>query len=150
MFTGSFIGRCGKDAVVKQNNNGDYVAIDVAEDYFSRNEKKTRWWRVYCMTQKAVKLAQYFTKGRQLQFVGEFSNVDIYEEKKTGKPTYQLVMFAYRVEFINSGKKKELQNADNAENRGETQPAPVSEAERKATPAMPFTASTEEKDDLPF
>lgn len=143
MFTGSFIGRCGKDAEIVTGANGDFVSIDMAENYYSKGETKTRWNRVRCSSPSALKRAKYWTKGRQLEVVGELAGVNIYEDKN-GKPQYQMVINAFRIEFINTGKKREEQSAAN--------PDPVSEAERQATPQMPFEAPATDgtQDDLPF
>ena len=71
MFTGNFIGRVGKDAeVVKGVNDTEFVSMDLAENYYSKGETKTRWIRVRCSTPRALKMAQYWTKGRQLEVVG--------------------------------------------------------------------------------
>lgn len=148
MFTGNFIGRVGKDAEVIQGiNGGKFVSMDLAENYYSKGENKTRWIRVRCSTPRALKMAKYWTKGRQLEIVGELADISIYEDKQ-GKPQYQMIVNAFRVEFVNSGKKKEDQ--ENAQSTN-SQPAPVSEADRQATPTMPFDAPTADNaDDLPF
>ena len=147
MFTGNFIGRVGKDAeIVKGVNGGEFVSMDLAENYYAKGENRTRWIRVRCSTPRALKMAKYWTKGRQLEVVGELVNISIYEDKQ-GKPQYQMIVNAFRVEFVNSGKKKNEQ--ENPQNNN--QPAPVSEAERQATPTMPFEApSSDNADDLPF
>ena len=147
MFTGNFIGRVGKDAEIVKGVNGDeFVSMDLAENYYAKGENRTRWIRVRCSTPRALKMAKYWTKGRQLEVVGELVNISIYEDKQ-GKPQYQMIVNAFRVEFVNSGKKKNEQ--ENPQNNN--QPAPVSEAERQATPAMPFEApSSDNADDLPF
>lgn len=146
MFTGNFIGRVGKDAeVVKGVNDTEFVSMDLAENYYSKGETKTRWIRVRCSTPRALKMAQYWTKGRQLEVVGELANINIYEDSQ-GKPQYQMIVNAFRVEFVNTGKKK-----DGQETTKNAKPAPVSEADRQATPSMPFEApATEGTDDLPF
>ena len=147
MFTGNFIGRVGKDAEIVKGVNGDeFVSMDLAENYYAKGENRTRWIRVRCSTPRALKMAKYWTKGRQLEVVGELVNISIYEDKQ-GKPQYQMIVNAYRVEFVNSGKKKDKQESPQNNN----QPAPVSEAERQAIPTMPFEApSSDNADDLPF
>ena len=146
MFSGSFIGRCGKDAEIVQGVNGEFVSINIAESYYSKGETKTRWYRVRSNTPRALKMAKYWTKGRQLEIVGEIKDVNIYEDNQ-GKPQYQIVVNAFRIEFVNSGKR---QDGQNSEQNNTTQPAPVSEAERQATPSMPFAPTEDGKDDLPF
>lgn len=146
MFTGNFIGRCGKDAKVLQGINGEFVTLDIAENYYSKGETKTRWIRVRCGTPRAVKMAKYWTKGRQLEIVGELVDVNIYEDSQ-GKPQYQMVVNAFRIEFVDSGKKRNPQ--ENSEQTA-AQPTPVSDADRQTTPTMPFEAPADTSDDLPF
>lgn len=144
MFSGSFIGRVGKDAKVIQGAYGDFLSMDVAESYFSHGETKTRWIRVRSSAPKCVKMAPYFTKGRQLEIVGELSDVTIWENSQ-GKPNIQLIVNAFRIEFASSGRKKDGQEQV-------SKPGPVSEAERAAAPKMPFEAPDENasENDLPF
>ena len=147
MFSGSFIGRCGKDAEIVHGVNGDFVSINVAESYYDKGETKTRWYRVRSNTPRALRMAQYWTKGRQLEIIGEIRDVNIYEDGQ-GKPQSQIVVNAFRIEFVNSGKKRDDQGR---EQKTETQPAPVSDAERQATPQMPFAPAADgQTDDLPF
>ncbi len=147
MFSGSFIGRCGRDAEILQGSSGEnYVALNVAESYYSKGETKTRWYKVYANFPRALKLAQYWKKGRLLEIVGEFAQdgVKIYEDKQ-GKPQYQIVINAFRIEFPPIGKKKD----ETTDNTNGTIP-PVTEADRKATPNMPFESPSGETEDLPF
>ena len=88
MFTGNFIGRVGKDAEVVQGVNGtEFVSMDIAESYYAKGETKTRWIRVRCSTPRALKMAKYWTKGRQLEVVGELANINIYEDSQ-GKHSF--------------------------------------------------------------
>lgn len=145
MFTGSFIGRVGQDAKIVDNEKGQFVSMNLAENYYSKGENKTRWIKVIGFTPRCLNMAKYWTKGRQLEVVGELVDVNIYDDKQ-GKPQYQMVVNAFRVEFVNTGKKRESQKED-------VQPAPVTEADIKSTPEMPFESATnsgEQQEDLPF
>lgn len=147
MFSGSFIGRCGKDAEIVHGANGDFVSINVAESYYSKGETRTRWYRVRSNTPRALKMAQYWTKGRQLEVVGEINDVSIYENAQ-GKPQYQIVVSAFRIEFVASGKTQEVKTEGAA---AENNIAPVSDADIKATPQLPFEApAANAEENLPF
>ena len=140
MFSGSFLGRCGKDGE-------QYVALNVAESYYSKGETLTRWYKVYASFPRALKLAQYWKKGRLLEVVGELVKHNIYEDKD-GKPQLQLVVNAFRVEFPPVGKKRDEQTGE----QKSSTPPPVSEEDVNNTPQMPFEAPAggEGTDDLPF
>ena len=148
MFTGNFIGRVGKDAeVVKGVNGTEFVSMDLAENYYSKGETLTRGYKVYASFPRALKLAQYWKKGRLLEVVGELVKHNIYEDKD-GKPQLQLVVNAFRVEFPPVGKKKDEQTGE----QKSSTPPPVSEEDVNNTPQMPFEAPAggEGTDDLPF
>lgn len=148
MFSGSFLGRCGKDAEILTGASGEqYVALNVAESYYSKGETLTRWYKVYASFPRALKLAQYWKKGRLLEIVGELVKHNIYEDKD-GKPQLQLVVNAFRVEFPPVGKKKDEQTGE----QKSSTPPPVSEEDVNNTPQMPFEtpAGGEGTDDLPF
>jgi single-strand DNA-binding protein len=148
MFSGSFLGRCGKDAEILTGASGEqYVALNVAESYYSKGETLTRWYKVYASFPRALKLAQYWKKGRLLEVVGELVKHNIYEDKD-GKPQLQLVVNAFRVEFPPVGKKRDEQTGE----QKSSTPPPVSEEDVNNTPQMPFEAPAggEGTDDLPF
>ena len=147
MFSGSFLGRCGKDAEILTGASGNqYVALNVAESVYSKGETSTQWYKVYASFPRALKLAQYWKKGRLLEIVGEFVTPNLYEDRD-GKPQVQLVVNAFRIEFPPIGKKKDEQTGDQA-----ITPPPVSEEDISKTPQMPFAAPSNDStaDDLPF
>lgn len=148
MFSGSFIGRCGKNAEIVESAYGEFVSLNVAESYYYKGENKTRWYRVKISTPRALKMAQYWTKGRQLEIVGELVGEPYIYEDTEGRKQCQFKVNAFRIEFVSSGKRQEIKNGEgNAENKI----APVSDADIKATPDLPFeAAATNGDDDLPF
>ena len=142
MLKCNFLGRVGKDAELIHGVHGDFVSMDVAENYFYKKENKTRWLRVRCNTPRALKMYKYWTKGRLLDIAGELVDVSIYEDNQ-GRPSYQLILHAFSIEFGGSNKKKQ-ENTSSSE-----EPSPVSEADKQATPDMPFD-NNDTPDECPF
>lgn len=139
MFFCHFVGRVGKDAQVISGTHGDFLTMDVAEDFYSKGETKTRWIRVRSSEPRLIKNVQYYTKGKPLLIEGTLMDPTIWTDKNE-QPHIQLIVSAHSINFINSGKKRE---------DGDTNQAAAPEAAKEN---MPFEAPApaDNADDLPF
>ena len=140
MIECSFNGRLGSEgAKVIKGKKGDFMSMDMATDIFGGGENKALWVRVKSSKPQHLKLAEYLTKGRLLKIVGVISRSPECWKDKEGTPRAMHVIYADKIEFINSGKNKQ-------ENGGvETHPSVKTQETEK-----PFEAPEEKADDLPF
>lgn len=138
-----FVGRVGKDAQIINGTHGDFLTMDVAEDFFYGGENHTRWIRVRSSQQNLVNNAKYYTKGKMLLIEGSLMDPTIWTDKNE-QPHIQLIVSAQSINFMPYGKKKEDGTTETA------QPAANRNAADNTTPAMPFEAPQDNADDLPF
>lgn len=138
MISVHFIGRVGKDAQVKSGQHGDFLTMDVADELYSRGEKKTRWTRIKAGDPAIVRMARYYTKGKPLEIRGELMEDDEWETN--GEKRHQHVVKANRIDFVPGGRRQDggQQAADGVP------PAEV------VNEPQPFPAPEGSADDLPF
>ena len=121
----AFIGRVGKDAVLRHTQGGDPVAgWSLATDAGYGDKKVTTWIDCSLWGKRAEKLAEFIKKGDRIAVVGELST-----REHEGK-TYVTLKVA---EVTLLGEKKEGQRQD--------APAP-----RQQAPAQSF----EQDEEIPF
>lgn len=74
MLKGILIGRVGKDAEERATQTGTQLcSFSLACDYQAGREKKTQWVNCTLWGNRAAKLAQYLTKGKQVFVDGQLS-----------------------------------------------------------------------------
>lgn len=102
MVNVNFIGRIGRDAETKTAQNGrQFVTFNVATDEYQRGEKTTSWLRVTYTGERALKMAQYFTKGKLVNVIGS-ETVSTYQ-RQDGQIAIGRDVLADKVDFVNSG-----------------------------------------------
>ena len=161
MLNVNFIGRLGADAEEKVSKAGNhFITMNVAVDGYLNGERTTDWVRVTYVGERALKMKEFFTKGKALYVSGQVK-IDVYQAK-TGNWVGAFDVIADRVDFVNTGGNQQ-QNGESAQKvtsapaaqaKPEQKAAPavttaasVSEAVAKPTAADPFAGAT---DDLPF
>jgi len=86
MQIATIVGNIGKDAVVRNTQQGDKLAsFSVAVSTGFGDRKATTWWDVTMWGQRGEKLAPYLTKGSKVTCVGEIS-----QREHEGKTYLQL------------------------------------------------------------
>lgn len=119
---------------------GDFMSMDMATEVFRNGKNEALWVRVKSSKPQHLKLAQYLTKGRMLKIVGVINRGPEVWNDKEGNPRGMLVIYADKIEFINSGK-----------NRKESGGVETKEAVAKPQETeKPFEAPEDKGDDLPF
>lgn len=137
-----FVGRVGKDAKIISGTHGDFLTMDVAEDFFHGGENHTRWIRVRSSQPNLINNAKYYTKGKMLLIEGSLMDPTIWTDKSE-QPHIQLIVSAQCINFMPGGKKRE-DGSDNSQ----TTTAPT--AAETGDQAMPFAAPPDSASDLPF
>lgn len=157
MVNVNFIGRIGRDAETKTAQNGrQFVAFNVATDEYQRGEKTTSWLRVTYTGERALKMAQYFTKGKLVNIIGS-ETVSTYQ-RQDGQTGISRDVLADKVEFVNSGSghTHDDQAAASADcgtlERPLAQTVPPAPAPTSSIPQQVAAAAApvEDDDDLPF
>ena len=139
MIDCSFNGRIGKDgARVINGQKGDFLSMDMATDIFAGGENRAMWVRVKSSSPNIIKMAEWFKKGRLIKVVGEIRREPEAWDGKDGKPHAMLVITATKIEFVNSGRKKD-------DNSVEQHPSVKTQETEK-----PYEVPDEKADDLPF
>jgi single-strand DNA-binding protein len=104
-------GGLGRDAELKGLPSGKYVLeFSIAVNSGYGDNKKTYWWKCKMFGDRAVKLAEHFTKGTKLMIEG-VPELREYEAKDGSGKRISPEIFVTDFEFI--GGKKE-QTSDNA------------------------------------
>jgi single-strand DNA-binding protein len=104
-------GGLGRDAELKGLPSGKYVLeFSIAVNSGYGDNKKTYWWKAKVFGERAVKLAEHFTKGTKLMVEG-VPELREYEAKDGSGKRISAEIFVTDFEFI--GGKKE-QASDNA------------------------------------
>ena len=146
MITVHFIGRVGKDAQVIDGSKGQFVTMDVADEYFNKGENVTRWTRIKSSDPNIVKMAKYFTKGKPLEIHGELMKDDEWDTSN-GEKRWQHVVRAKTITFVPGGKKKDDQNGGGQQSTDSLPTPPPAVVEN----TDPFPAPDDKDgDDLPF
>jgi single-strand DNA-binding protein len=65
------IGHLGKDAETRAAGSSQVVTFSIAYTRKRKDEETTTWFRCQWFGDRAVKVAQYLTKGKAVQVVGE-------------------------------------------------------------------------------
>lgn len=136
MITTFFTARIGKDATVVEGKNGKFMSMDVVVNDKINGEEKTTWVRVTSNKPNHVNLAQFLTKGKVVTIVGNVT-ARAWNDKE-GKAQPQLKVSAFKIDFLNFGKRKVES----------VQPSGDVAVETKET--APETPATGSEDDLPF
>jgi len=136
-----FIGRIGKDAEVRTTPSGKkFVTMDIAFDDSYGKEPKTRWIRVRSWRENHQKLAQYLTKGKLVNIIGQDMEPTIWTDKQ-GQNHIQEAVLADTINFVSIGRK----------GAGKTNSAaPVAAVDTADVPAQVPPAPEDKGDDLPF
>lgn len=97
-------GGLGRDAELKGLPSGKYVLeFSIAVNSGYGDNKKTYWWKAKMFGERAVKLAEHFTKGTKLMIEG-VPELREYEAKDGGGKRISPEIFVTDFEFI-GGKK---------------------------------------------
>jgi single-strand DNA-binding protein len=104
MITSFFTARIGKDAQVRESKNGKFMSMDVVVNDKINGEEKSTWVRVTSNKPNHINLAQYLTKGKVINIVGNTSSRAWID--KEGKAQSQLKVSADKIDFLNFGKRK--------------------------------------------
>lgn len=137
-----FVGRVGKDAKVINGTHGDFLTMDVAEDFYYAGENHTRWIRVRSNQPNLINNAKYYTKGKPLLIEGALMEPTIWTDKSE-QPHIQLIVSAQSINFMPLGKKRE-EDGETAQNAQAQNPA------EENNQGMPFEAPQDNAEDLPF
>lgn len=98
-------GRLGQDAKLASPNGKDVCNFSVAVDQGYGQNKTTNWWRCALWGRRAVKLAEYLTKGTSVAVSGQFS-LGEYD----GKP--QLNIDVAEIDLMGGGERKQNNTGD--------------------------------------
>lgn len=102
MLNVNFIGRLGADAEEKVSKAGNhFITMRVAVDGYANGEKTTDWVRVTYVGERALKMREFFTKGKAVFVTGQ-AKIDTYQ-LKTGEWTSSFDVIADRIDFVNTG-----------------------------------------------
>lgn len=120
MLNAIMTGRLGRDAEVKQSNNGEYVMFPIAVEEGYGKDAVTHW--VTC-TYWRTKLAPYLVKGTQVTVVGSLS-AKVWTPNN-GEPKVDMLV---RVSEIALGARPEGQGGSQGSGQNRAQaPAPAAE-----------------------
>lgn len=102
MVNVNFIGRLGGNAETKTAQNGrQFISFNVATDEYQRGEKTTAWLRVTYTGDRALKMAQYLTKGKLVNIIGS-ETVYTYQ-RQDGQTAINRDVLADKVDFVSIG-----------------------------------------------
>lgn len=105
--------RIGRDAELRTTQNGKTVlGLSVVYDVGYGENKKSQWLNIVMFGQQAEKVAQHFTKGKQIVVRVDDVHVDEYNGKSSLKGT--LVSF----EFVQDGKRQEQDKHNTQKSNG--------------------------------
>ena len=79
----SFTGRLGRDAELKTVGDNDVLEFSVASDCGFGKNKATNWFRCTVWGNRAAKLVEFLTKGKQVAVFGDLKLRE-YEKKDGG------------------------------------------------------------------
>lgn len=102
--------RIGKDAELKQSQGGkSFLSLSVVYDIGYGENKQSQWMSLVMFGAQSEKLAQHFTKGKQIVVRVDELRAEVYQEKAYLKGTL------LSVEFVSSGKQESQQDAHNTQ-----------------------------------
>lgn len=105
--------RIGRDAELRTTQNGKTVlGLSVVYDVGYGENKKSQWLNLVMFGQQAEKVAQHFTKGKQIVARVDDVYIDEYNGKSSLKGT--LVSF----EFVQDGKRPEQDKHNTQKSNG--------------------------------
>ena len=108
------IGRLGKDSEMRYTPGGDPVVnFTIAVDVVERGEKKTTWYNVSYFGKTAEKVAQYLTKGKQVQVIGANQTIYAYD-KADGTKGFSLQLKATDVTLLGDRQAEQTEQAERA------------------------------------
>lgn len=101
----TLVGNVGSDSELRYTPSGSPVmsfSFATSETYATNGEKKTdtTWWRVSLWGERAVKLTEYITKGKQLLVTGTVK-ARAYQDK-SGNLQASLEVKAQTIRFVGS------------------------------------------------
>ena len=85
--------RLGRDAEVKQGNNGEFVPLSLAYNVGYGDNKRTVWVSAMWYGKRAASAAQYLTKGKQVTVSMTDVEPNIYNDKVSLKGIVQELEF---------------------------------------------------------
>ena len=85
--------RLGRDAEVKQGNNGEFVPLSLAYSVGYGDNKRTVWVSAMWYGKRAASAAQYLTKGKQVTVSMTDVEPNIYNDKVSLKGIVQELEF---------------------------------------------------------
>lgn len=155
----TIIGRLGRDAAVRETQNGrKVIAFTVAVNGRVNGVEKTSWYDVSCFNyERYQNMVQYFTKGSAITVVGDL-DADI-EKGNDGVIRCRRNVLADSIDFAFSGTSGSTQNngtktteTSGATNSAEEEDMPRTKPSKKvkAEPEPTTAPGKEEDEDLPF
>jgi single-strand DNA-binding protein len=137
----SIIGRLGADAEIVESKNGRFVKFRIAVDDRKNGEKTTTWFGATFNGDRALKVAEYLTKGKLLSVMGT-ENVGLFTAKD-GSTQVSREISVQSLEFISVSS-----GSTSSDSSTEITTGKLTEKEKK--PATVTAAPTSTEDDLPF
>lgn len=152
MLNVNFIGRLGADAEEKVSTAGNhFLTLRVAVDGYVKKERTTDWVRVTYVGERATKMKEFLTKGRQVYVAGQ-ARIDTYQTKN-GDWTGSFDVIADRIDFVSSGGNGQQQGEQEQQTSMTTTAKPAAKPAEPAPSApapVDAPADIDPSDDLPF
>ena len=154
MLKTTFMGRLGRDAVIRESQNGTrFLSFVGATNSKIRGAEKTTWVNVISFNERHMgNLKTYLTKGSHVVVIGDLDASNRVGED--GKTYLDLTITADSIDFANTGTGQT--NNESSDNSKPAKPTP--EVPEHDTPVVSSKKSTkkapvdipEPDDDLPF
>lgn len=149
-------GNLGADAeVLTDKNGGNYIRFRLANHEFGDAENETRWFDVTMFS--VPRISSFLKKGTGVRVIGDYKD-SVYQSEKYGTQINRNIT-AFKVDFWNSGKREEGEQAEAKPAPAEQAPVAAekpktpkaTKASKTATaPAAPVMPAEGGEDDLPF
>lgn len=148
------------DAEIKVGKNGgsSFLTMRIANNEYNDPENCTYWFRVTSFLPRHVNLAKYYTKGKPIIVVGNYSD-GIYQSQQTGKCSVNRDIVASEIYFQTEGNNRNNDNNSNGQQsrssaaQSATTNAPLRNPSVEPITSVNNTAPTvtsNDSDDLPF
>ena len=128
--------RLGRDAELKQSGNTSFLTLSGVYDVGFGDKKQSQWINLVMFGQRAEKMAQYLTKGKQIVIQADDVRIEEYQGKSSLKAT--LIGF----EFV--AKDKTQEPHEYQQHSPQQQPSWPQPQNQASAPVYDFI------DDLPF
>lgn len=152
-------GRLAANAEIKMTKNGNqYLEFRMANNEFGDEEGRTYWFRVTSFNSNHVNLAQYLTKGKSIEVIGDL-RTSTYVNNSTGKVEISHDIRAVDVRFDNNfslrqdGANQQYTASEKSQSNVMRNPSTkpmVQQPKQVATPTAAPIVNNSDDDDLPF